>query len=911
MDGSAMTAIPKQSLGPYELIGAVGAGGMGEVFRARDTRLNRDVAIKVLPKEFAPDPDRLRRFEQETKTLAALNHPNILTIHDTGVQDGAPYLVSELLEGRTLREELSGGALPLRKTTNYALQIAQGLAAAHGKGIIHRDLKPENIYITKDGRVKILDFGLAKLQSNSKSEISDAKSRGNSAAPTLLQTTDAGMVLGTPGYMSPEQVRGEPPDHRSDIFAFGCVLYEMLSGTRAFRRDTPVESMSAVLNEEPPDFTAKNPAISPVLGRVVLRCLEKQADNRFQSAKDLAFALENVATTSTLGSKSGLGKPAMSRFWFGRLFPWAIAAVCLAGFLLTTFLRRNSPGAFPNTSKVLRKFDLVLPSSTHETLRPEPYLAISPNGKEFAYVNSEGLWMKRLDSTASAALLVPGDRIMAPFWSPEGNEVGYIEGRDFYRITSTGGSPRLIGAASEDMSGNLPGAAWLGDRIIFTTGESGLLEMPTLGGSPVRVLPKGQDEQDFHEASALPDGRGVLFVIHRTSTAVADTIAVWTPQGQRRVLLQLPRATLATPVFSPTGHILFFRRDQNRGVWAFAFSLEKVERTGEPFRVSDVGMAPSVAKDDTLLFSLMGSDLYARRQLTWLDRSGKILSTIGPPLPGLLQPSISPDGQRVVTSAGESRSEAGLWLFDVAGGGPIPLSGNDGPNFNPRWWNEGRTIVFTRAATESGFEVMSKPADGSAPEQTLIAGNVADLSRSGKYLIVLQRPGGKVLFGYVRLEQNPSKFVALPPSFQTATRVALSPDDHTLAYESAETGTSEVYLVDFPGFTNRRVVSRGGGHHVKWNANGTELFYLSGDGRALISAKLKPDGRGTYEPTKLFELPESIHAGDFYWPTTYDVSADGERFLMMQKVQESPAALVTRPSVRVVENWFEEFREKK
>ena len=898
------------SLNQYRITATLGAGGMGEVFRARDTRLNREVAIKVLPKEFASDPDRLRRFEQESKTLAALNHPNILTIYDANVHEGTPYLVSELLEGKTLREEFNGRALPLRKATDYALQIAQGLAAAHSKRIIHRDLKLENIFITREGRAKILDFGLAKLQQNLKLQISDSKSAGDDL-PTLADSTQAGMVLGTPGYMSPEQVRGESPDHRSDIFAFGCVLYEMLTGTRAFRRDTPVETMSAVLNEEPPDFTANNAAVSPVLERVVLRCLEKQADSRFQSARDLAFALENVGTASTRVDKVGLGKSGQAHFVFGWLLPWVIAAICLTGFVSAMFLRRNPPAASSETRKVLRKFDLILPADTRETFRPEPYLAISPNGKEFTYPNADGLWVKRLDSTASAALLVPGDHIMAPFWSPGGSEVGYFEGRNLYRIGSTGGTPRLIGTASQEMSGNLPGAAWLGERIIFTTGESGLLEIPALGGSPVTVLPVGQDEQDFHEASALPDRRGVLFVIHRISTAVADTIAVWTPQGQRKVLLRIPGASLATPVFSPTGHILFFRRDLGRSLWAFAFSLQTLERTRKPFRVSDVGIAPSVANDGTLLFSLTGSDMYARRQLVWVDRSGKIVSTIGPPLPGLIQPNVSPDGQRIVSSAGESRSERGLWLFDVAGGGPIPFSENSRPSSNPHWGKEGRTVVFTRAATESGFEVVTKPIDGSGSEQTLIAGSVADVSRSGRFLVGFQRPGGKILFGYVPMEQSPSKFVAFPPSFQNITQVALSPDDHTLAYDSEETDTPEVYLVDFPLFTNRRVVSRGGGHHVKWNANGTELFYLSSDGRALMSAKLKPDGRGTYEPTKVFAIPESIRTGDFTWPSIYDVAPDGERFLMMQKVQESPAGLAAKASVRVVLNWLEEFPEEK
>ena len=297
------------SLNQYRVTASLGAGGMGEVFRARDTRLNREVAIKILPKEFARDADRLRRFEQETKNLASINHPNILTIHDAGVQDGAPYLVSELLEGKTLREELSSGALPLRKATDYALQIAHGLAAAHGKSVIHRDLKPENIFVTKDGRLKILDFGLAKLQENQKSEIRNQKfpAAPDPEARTLMESTEPGKVMGTPAYMSPEQVLGEPVDHRTDIFSFGCVLYEMLSGTRAFKRDTPVESVHAVLKEEPPALAEQDGSFPPALERIVRRCLQKQPENRFQSVKDLAFALSEI--TSDQAPPGNLWRP--------------------------------------------------------------------------------------------------------------------------------------------------------------------------------------------------------------------------------------------------------------------------------------------------------------------------------------------------------------------------------------------------------------------------------------------------------------------------------------------------------------------------------------------------------------------------------------------------------------------------
>ncbi len=348
-----MSIVPEQGnfakgsrLGHYEIVSSIGAGGMGEVFRARDTRLNRDVAVKMLPRDFGADADRLRRFEQEAKTLAALNHPNILTIHDAGVHEGAPYLVSELLEGQTLREALNSAAnaaLPARKATEYALQIAQGLAAAHGKGIIHRDLKPENIFVTRDGRVKILDFGLAKLKTV------DAE------APTVVQSTvkestEPGKVMGTPNYMAPEQVRGEPADHRADLFAFGCVLYEMLSGRRPFKRDTSIATMAAILSEEPPDMTALRPDFSPTLDRIVRRCLEKQPDNRFQSAKDLAFAIESVTGSTLAGAV--VSAPANRPFGAVRWLRTGAAAagLFLLGVALALSLRRpvESAPAFYN-----------------------------------------------------------------------------------------------------------------------------------------------------------------------------------------------------------------------------------------------------------------------------------------------------------------------------------------------------------------------------------------------------------------------------------------------------------------------------------------------------------------------------------------------------------------------------------
>jgi serine/threonine protein kinase len=314
-----MTLTSGMKLGPYEVVGLIGAGGMGEVYRARDSRLGREVALKVLSESFARDPERLRRFEQEARAVAALNHPNILALYDIGSQNGSPYLVSELLEGESLREILRAGPVPSRKAGDYAVQIASGLAAAHERGIVHRDLKPENLFLTKDGRAKILDFGLAKLTQTTASDPAGSEGLTLTSSPTM-----AGVVMGTAGYMSPEQVRGEVVDHRTDIFAFGAVLYEMISGQRAFHRDTSAETMTAILKEDPPDLADNSRLVSPALDRIVRRCLEKRPEQRFQSAQDLAFALGTLSGTDAGGAARAKLEPRPARHWL-----WAVAALVL------------------------------------------------------------------------------------------------------------------------------------------------------------------------------------------------------------------------------------------------------------------------------------------------------------------------------------------------------------------------------------------------------------------------------------------------------------------------------------------------------------------------------------------------------------------------------------------------------
>jgi serine/threonine protein kinase len=912
-----MSLGPGSVLGPFKIRSLLGKGGMGEVFSATDTRLDRQVALKILPSEFASDADRLRRFQSEAKVLASLNHPNILVIHEVGAENGNPYLVSELLEGRTLREELSSGALPSRKATDYALQIAQGLAAAHTRGIIHRDLKPENIFITEDGRVKILDFGLAKLSQNPQSEFLDPQSSGEAA--TLLQSTVPGLILGTPAYMSPEQVRGEPADHRSDIFAFGCILREMLTGAGPFRRNTPAESMAAILNDEPSELSASNVDFPPMLERVARRCLEKQPQRRFQSADDLAFALENCRNGSNSPSNSIAAKPRSSSANLKSLFPWAFAAISFAAFIVVLLQGKSIPPrpAYERTVAPVRKFELVLPQPAGKTAGThELHLAISPDGQKLAYADADGLWWRWLGRLAPPVLLSAGQGILDPFWSPESSDIAFFDGRKLQRISLNGGHPTLIGLAPEDPKSGIAGGAWLpGGKIIFATGMGGLYEVSEEGGKVTSALARADGDLDLHHASPLPGGRGILLVAHR-NTAGTDTIALLTSEGQRRVLLHLPGSRLINPVFSSTGHILFQRLDVVSGLWAFAFSLAKLERVGEPFRVSDVGNQASVSADGTLVFSLHELNEFAPRQLAWLDRSGKILGTVGPPLPGLGFPRLSPDGRRIAAASGESASALDLLIFDLADGGALPFTRNDEREDLPFWLDDGRTVLFTRFSA-SGSQVMTRPADRSAPEKALFQGAASDLSRTGKYLLVTrQSAGGKVSSGYVSMADSPRKIIPLPETLQHFYWMRLSPDDRLLAYHSAESGRPEVYVVDFPNFTHPRIVSRNGGLQPEWHPNSTskggELFYFEKDGRTLMSARLNASGESFEGPEKLFDLPESIYYNNPWRMSVLDIAPEGDRFLMLLNMPDQAAAnQSSRPNVLVVENWIEEFPAKR
>src|SRR3954469_19912966 len=477
-------------VGPYEIQSALGAGGMGEVYRACDTRLGRDVAIKILPESFAGDADRLHRFEQEARAVAALSHPNILAIFDTGQNNGSPFLVSELLEGETLRTILDRGTLPQRKTIDYGVQIAQGLAAAHEKGIVHRDLKPENIFVTRDARIKILDFGLAKLAQKSNAATADGVTLTSSH-------TAAGVVMGTASYMAPEQVRGELSDARTDIFAFGALLYEMLSGKRAFRRDTPAETMTAVLKEDPPELSDPGHPISPALDRIMRRCLEKDTDQRFQSAKDLSFALSALSGTDS----SGTARINAPRHKIPALLWAAVAVALVIGAGVAWLLAKRSPPA-------RMEFAISVPGEVS-------HLALSADGSMLAFVSPEensGLpmvYVQRIGSP-TAAVLSGTEGASYPFWSPDGAYVAFFANGKLQKLPISGGPPQVLANVQAARGGS-----WGSRGVIIYEPDAGSpiwrVNADGSGAAPVTEPIFSPKDQTNRWPVFLSDGNHFLF----------------------------------------------------------------------------------------------------------------------------------------------------------------------------------------------------------------------------------------------------------------------------------------------------------------------------------------------------------------------------------------------------------------
>jgi Tol biopolymer transport system component len=869
-------------LGPYEIVAPIGAGGMGEVYRARDTRLGRDVALKILPESFAREPDRLRRFEQEARAVAALNHPNILAIHDIGQHNGTPFLVSELLEGESLRAVLDRAALPQRKTIEYGVQIAHGLAAAHEKGIVHRDLKPENIFVTKDGRIKILDFGLAKLAQQASAGADEV---------TLGSHTALGVVMGTASYMAPEQVRGESADARTDIFAFGAVLYEMLSGVRAFGRDTGAETMTAVLKEDPPDITGTIRLVSPTLERIVRRCLEKSPEQRFQSARDLSFALSALSGTETSGAavaRAGAGTHKLPR-WV-----WAAVLVAMAAAALATWLLTRRPAA---TTRM--EFAIAFPDEMSVS-----HMALSQDGSMLVFVSPEEstalpmLYVQRVGSS-SVRLLSGTQGASYPFWSPDDTEVAFFANGKLQKMSIAGGSPQVLATA---LAGR--GGSW-GNKgvIIFAPDSQSPLRRINADGSgeaPVTKAIRRSEDQSHRWPMFLPDGKHFLFWSGNFGNLRDDkssAIYYASLDGKERKLVVLCHSS-----FGYDAHNLFYADDQRQLV-SVGFDASTGAVSGSTTVVANVvGFQPStywaaiaVAPSGTLIYNTsVGA---AQSALTWMDRTGKELSRIGEPAI-MANPTLSPDGTRLAVDISDQKANnVDIWLESATGAGNARFTFDPSEEVTGLWSRDGGTIAY-RMADALGASLYLKRATGLEREKRRFVtppSSMDDLVPNSwslddqQILCTRQTASGSYLELFSVAGGEPSRFLT---SKGSEANGQISPDGKWIAYASDESGNWEIYVTSFPGAAGKWQVSRGGGMEPRWRGDGGEIYYVSLSGVLTAVSVNGANSFSTGTPVALFPIygRAPISSTDVF---TYDVAKDGKRFLVNRYVKPEHVAPLT------------------
>jgi serine/threonine-protein kinase len=896
---------PGTRLGPYEITAPLGAGGMGEVYRARDANLRRDVAIKVLLASVADDPDRLARFTREAQLLASLNHPHIAQIYGVEEAGGIRAIVMELVEGPTLAERIARGPIAVDEALPIAKQIAEALEAAHETGVVHRDLKPANIKVRPDGAVKVLDLGLAKAL-----ETSGVASADATISPTTMsQHTRAGIVLGTAAYMAPEQARGRMVDRRADVWAFGCVLYEMLTGVRAFRGEDVTDTMVAVLSQEP-DWSLLPTEAAP-LRPLLARCLRKDPKQRVQAIGDVRIQLDELPAhgfdqETALDERRAVTPPSRGRLTV------AVAGLAV-GAVIAALATRLMSGPEPPAPAVPARFEIVPPAAHPLALFPTyRNVAISPDGRHVAYRGGQGQLIVRGIDSLDARPLEGIAGAEAPFFSPDSQWIGFFDGAGLKRVAITGGPAITI------VSGYMVprGASWGDDgRIVFGTYDTGtgLLRVPASGGEPeVLTRPDEEDGRDHWYPSLLPAGRGVLLTLNRPGTdpREAQVAALDLETGQVRPLMRGGH-----PEYVDTGHLLYATADT---LFAVRFDPTRLEVLSDPVPLVEgvsTGLSGAadfaVSRHGTLVYVPVGAQR-GPRSLVWIDRQGRETPT-GAPMRNYRSLRLSPDGTRVALTIQDQQSD--IYLWNLARETLAPLTSGPGDKRVPVWTADGRRIVFA-----TGDGLMAQAADGTGAPVRVAKG----LDQAPAYVA----PDGTGILGDEFSPQTSGDIIWFPlagpsagpgptpgASPATANRLVattfserypdVSPNGRYMAYQSNESGQNEIYVRPFPRVEDGgwRVTTRGG-THPQWQRNGRELFYRDpADMLMSVPVEIAGSTFTSGNPVALFELSYLLPGR----PRDYDVAPDGKRFLVLK-----PQAADSRPqapaTLVVVLHWFEELK---
>ncbi|MDA2927430.1 protein kinase [Acidobacteria bacterium AH-259-G07] len=880
----------------YKVIEKIGQGGMGEVYRAQDTKLGREVAIKVLPDLFAQDRERLARFEREAKLLASLNHPNIAAIYGLEETDGVRFLVLELVEGETLAERVAKGPLPVEEALEICRQIAEGVEAAHEKGVIHRDLKPANVKITPEGMVKVLDFGLAKALEGER-PVTDI-----SQSPTLTDAmTRSGVILGTAAYMSPEQARGKRVDKRADIWAFGCVLYELLTGKRPFEGETITETLAGILKGEPGwEVLSEN---TPWRVRDLLhRCLQKHPHDRLRDIGDARIEIKKALSDPATVSPIGVISAAQPARW-KRAIPWGVAGLITVVLLIS--LVGLWQAALPVDQPLMRlKVELTPSESLWTDIGASAVL--SPDGAHLAYVIGSGtsgqLYLRKLDQL-EATLLSGTESAYHPFFSPDGQWVAFFTPRELKKVSVFGGAPLTLC----DVSRNRGGSWGPDDTIIFApTPNSALSRVPALGGTPEQLTVLDEGEYSHRWPYVLPGGRAVLFTAHTSGRNFDDAnIEVLILEtGERKVLHQ--GGFYARYV--PSGHLVYVREGT---LFTAPFDLDRVELTGPPAPIlegilsnSSWGGAQFAFSQTGTLVYLAGTSRGGEYSMLWIDRQGAVSSLSGERR-RYFGPRFSPDGGRLALQI-DSESNQDVWVYEIEREAMTRLTFDEAADGFPIWSPDGQQVAFSSDRDGGQLNLYRKPADGSREAERLSESKnnqvVTSWSPDGNFLAFNEESpetGWDIWVLPLEGDRKPelflgTRFAEVYPEF--------SPDGRWIAYMSNESGRMEIYVRPFPGPGGKWQISTEGGRLPRWSPDGRELFYRNGNKMIAVAVRSEGESLRAGKPRQLFE-------GSFpslYPYPDYDITPDGKRFVMFKMDTEKEEAAFTH--LNFVLNWFEELK---